>query len=230
MSLYWRNNPDLKNVELPQTIMQPFWHPDARQLDDYKFCMLSEAKPVIRLYFILTLALTALTISTLAMYEILKSSQYTHLLEQFLNNPLANQPHTIALVGLVSFPLLYIFMKAYPGRVICFNRKEHTLRYPDSTLLPKFHEASYDDFQAKIIHLKNPFGKRKTQLVLLHKTSHDVICLANSFASAQSLTGFWSFLVQYMNRGGPLPDVPALHHYPDTTQGIIHQHSTTYSL
>lgn len=229
MSLFWRNNSDLKNVDLPQTIMQPFWHPDARQLDDHKFCsQLADEKPLLRLYTILMLACAALTVSAMAIYEILNSAQYNLLLEQFLSDPLTNQPHTNALTGLLAIPLLYVFIKAYPPRAICFDRKEHSLLYPDNSLMPKYQIASYDDFQGKIIHLKNLFGKRKTCLILVHKTSHEAICLANSFGSPQSLTGYWSFIVQYMNRGAPLPDVPALHDYPDTTPGIIRQHSTNY--
>ena len=230
MPLFWRKNTDLKNVDLPQTIMQPFWHPNARQLDDHKFCtLLPDSKPFIRLYIILALALAALATSALAIYEILNSDQYNQLLEQFLINPLANQPHTITLVGLLAIPLLYIFIKAYTARVICFDRKQHKLLLPTRSLLPKIQEISYDEFQGKIDHLKNLFGKRKTRLILVHKISHEVICLANTFSSPQALTGYWSFIVQYMNTGAPLPDVPALHDYPDTTPGIIHQHSTNYS-
>lgn len=230
MPLFWRNNRDLKNVDLPQSIMQPFWHPNARQLDDHKFCtLLPNQKSLIRLYTILAMALTALTISALAICEILNSAQYNQLLEQFINNPLANQPHTIALTGLLAIPLLYVFIKAYPARTICFDRNEHKLHYPNNNLLPKLQEIEYDEFQGKIVHHKNLFGKRKTRLLLVHKTSHETICLANSSRSPQSLTGYWSFIVQYMNPGAPLPDVPALHDYPDTTPGIIHQHTTSYS-
>ncbi|MCW8956168.1 MAG: hypothetical protein OQL09_04735 [Gammaproteobacteria bacterium] len=231
MSLFWRKNPDLKNVDLPQTIMQPFWHPDAQQLDDHKFCtQLPDAKPLIRLYAILTLALMALTISALAICEIMNSAQYNQLLEQFINKPLANQPHTIALTGLLAIPLLYIFIKAYPARVICFDRKENRLYYPGNCLIPRIRIINYNDFQGKIYHLKSLFGKRKTRLILMHKTSHEIICLANTFSSPQALTGYWSFIEQYMNPGAPLPDVPAPHDYPDTTPGIIRQHSTNYSL
>lgn len=230
MPLFWRKNPDLKNVDLPQTIMQPFWHPDARQLDEHKFCaLLPDAKPLLRLYGILILALAAITISSLALCEILNSADYQLLLEQFLHQPLARQPHTIALVGVLAIPLLYVFIKAYPARVICFNRKQHTLKSPLNSLMPKFQEIDYNEFQGKIDHLKSLFGKRKTRLVLVHKTRQDIICLATTFSSPQSLTGYWSFIVQYMNPGAPLPDVPALHEYPDTTPGIIHQQSTNYS-
>lgn len=230
MSLFWRKNTDLKHVELPQTIMQPFWHPHPRQLDDQKFCTeLPDAKPLIRLYTVLASALASLAVSSLAIYEIMNSAQYHLLLEQFLNRPLANQPHSIALIGLLALPLLYIFIKAYPPRIICFDRQQHKLKLPLNRLMPKLQEINYDEFQGKVDHLKNLFGKRKTRLVLVHKTSHEVICLANTFGSPQSLTGYWSFIVQYMTPGAPLPDVPALHQYPDTTPGIILQQSTSYS-
>ncbi|MFW2372179.1 MAG: hypothetical protein ACN4GM_03595 [Gammaproteobacteria bacterium] len=230
MPIFWRKNPDLKDVDLPQTIMQPFWHPDTRQLDEHKFCtLLPDAKPLARLYGILALALTAIAVSSLAICEILNSADYTQLLEQFLHKPLANQPHTIALVGLLAIPLLYLFIKAFPARVICFDRKQHKLKFPVNSLMPRFQEINYTEFQGKIDHVKSLFGKRKTRLVLVHRDSHEVICLANTFSSPQALTGYWSFIVQYMNPGAPLPDVPALHEYPDTTPGIIRQHSTNYS-
>ena len=71
MSFYWRNHPDLPDVDLPQAIMRPFWHPETLKLDDKQFCMLLELnRPVFTAGFILLVSFAVIAWASLQFYEI----------------------------------------------------------------------------------------------------------------------------------------------------------------
>ncbi len=44
--------------------------------------------------------------------------------------------------------------------------------------------------------------------------------LTASITGIDTPLAYWSFLVQYINKNAPLPDVPALDEYPNRTQGL----------
>ncbi len=226
MSIYWRINPDLGSVDMPQTLMRPFWHPVCTSLDDKQFCLtLPHEKPVIRASLFLFVSLLLLAVSSYALITLNQLNQ----LELLLAQPLANSYTQASLLILATPPLLYVFYRAQQARRLCFDRQNHLISYPQKGLFAHYHEYSYDDFQGRIEHLKSLLGKRKSRLVLVNNHNQHVICLVETLDNPQSLAGYWSFIVQYMKPDAPLPDVPALHDYPNTTPGVIHQKATDYS-
>jgi len=198
MSIYWRSHPDLPDVDLPQTIMRPFWHPETIRLDDKQFCIrLDKDRPV----------LTAMMIGE----------------KFYIELAIAGGLLVAAMLG------FYLFYRVNQVRFICFRRDSHSIFYSRRGLIPKFQELGYEEFQGTIKNMKSLLGKRQSMLALVHKDRKQSVILTATTANPQSLAGFWSFIVQYMKVDGPLPDVPALHQYPNRTPGVIHHGTIDYS-
>ena len=106
-------------------------------------------------------------------------------------------------------------------RKIDFNRQLRTVHSSRTSLLPHYLHYDYDELVGAIECFKNPFGKRKSWLVLKNQTNNHKIRLCYTYGSPQILIGYWSFIVQFMKKDGPLPDVPELHQYPDKIEGVM---------
>jgi hypothetical protein len=63
-------------------------------------------------------------------------------------------------------------------------------------------------------------GESRHLLIMVHRlTGHGPI-LENSVLGIDRPLGVWSFLVQYMDKEGPLPNVPELANCPNLTDGL----------
>lgn len=226
MSIYWRRHPDLPDVDLPQAIMRPFWHPETIRLDDKQFCIsLDLGRPVISALAILLLSCAVLIIAGLRYLEI-----YTRYMQlQRLNQPMYIDLGIASVLLIVALLGFYLFYRVIQARYVCFRRESHSIYFPGGGLVPRYQEVDYDEFRGSIRNLKNIFGKRQSILALDHVDGKQSILLTRTTRNPQSLAGFWSFIVQYMKQDGPLPDVPALHQYPNRTPGVIHASTVDYS-
>ena len=227
MSIYWRKQTNLPDTELPQAIMRPFWHPTAEQLDDKQFKItLPEERPVLLASMILTLSISAIIVAFFILYELfLDNTSYRH----NITADTYNITGFALLLILAAVGLLFIFSKIIQKRSLIFDRQSHSLNYPKKGIFPRFFEDDYDTFTGKIIQLKSPFGRRLSILALENQNNSDVIYVYSTYKSPQSLAGYWSFIVQYMKPDAPLPDVPLLHDYPNTTPGVLQKNTIDYS-
>lgn len=226
MALYWRTHPDLTNVDLPQTIMRPFWHPEALQLNDTCFCIpLNINQPRVFALLVLACSLGVLALAAFGTFDVyMQYAKSGHIDPvRYPDLGLAGGMVLAALAG------LYLFSRMSQPRHICFNRASHRITFSTCGLLPRTLERSYDEFQGMIMHQKNLLGKRRSILALQHRDQQQLIQLALTRDNPQILAGFWSFIVQYMKPGAPLPDVPALHEYPNKTPGVLHHSTIDYS-
>jgi hypothetical protein len=226
MSLYWNKHSEKTDTLLPQTIMRPFWHPVEISLDDQNFCIeLNHDKPLFSSLLVLLLSLISFVTSLFLIFNYYLNFQMSALWgEQSIYSLLK-----FFSVFLLATTLLFLFFKMSKLRALRFNRKNHQISYPKQGFLVKYFNEDYDNFLGKIEYTKNPFGRRKANLLLEHVEDKHLILLCSTYENPQSLVGYWSFIVQYMKKGAPLPDVPGLHHYPNKTAGIIHQKTIDYS-
>lgn len=226
MFIYWRRHPDLSPVDLPQTIMRPFWHPEAVQLDDNRFCIRLELdRPVIAAAIMLIVSVCIITVAGLQFYETYMAHTLNGIPKQRLYQELA-VAGGLLVASMLGF---YIFYRIHKARYICFKRDTHSIHFPRQGLIPSYVELDYDEFQGRIEHRKNLLGGRMSVLMLAHDDRKQSILLTSTRDNPQTLAGFWSFLVQYMKKDAPLPDVPALHEYPNKTPGVIHHSTINYT-
>jgi hypothetical protein len=218
MSLYWRKHHTNQNTDLPQKIMRPFWHPEAEKLNDEIFSMiLSHERPKFIQFIVLLLTIPLLYFSITGFLQ--ASASINNI------NALSDQDIYLLLSNLTmlitAFLLYFLFSKIIKQRHLCFDRKQHNVLSAKKSILPKYLNHDYDDMLGAIECYKNLFGKRKSWLVLKHKTEKYKIRLYYTYDSPQELIGYWSFIVQYMKKNAPLPEVPALHQYPDKLEGVV---------
>lgn len=218
MSLYWRKHQTTQNTDLPQTIMRPFWHPEAEKLDDEVFStILSHERPKYIHYIVLCLSLP------LFYFSINGFIQNKHLvldINDWNNEDIYYFISHITML-MTAILLVYLFSKMIKQRHLIFNRKQHNVYSSNRSLIPHYYNHDYDHLLGAIECYKNWFGKRKSWLVLKHKDEHHKIRLYYTYKNPQELIGYWSFIVQYMKKSAPLPEVPALHQYPDKIEGVV---------
>lgn len=224
----WRKYPELADVVLPQKIMRPFWHPNANKIDNHVFSTdLPYERPLLICGGILMSAILCLAVAVFAIWRHLHTSEpRTEIDDELIITILV----TVMALGVGGF-LINLFIKAVPARHWELDRQTHKITMPTNKLVPGYFTDQYDQFQAKILHEINIFGRRRTRLVMEYQKSGQQICIFTSSDAANNMmVGYWSFIVQYMKPDAPLPDVPALNHFPNTTQGVQQQISNTYTL
>jgi len=218
MSLYWRKYKTNQNTDLPQKIMRPFWHVEAEKLNDKVFStVLLHEKPKILQYVILFLTLPLFHFSVNGFLLFKKTLSDIRI----WNNNDIYLFISFSAVLVIAFLLIFLFFKMTRQRILSFNREKHTICSAKGALLPHYLNHNYDELTGAIECYKNIFGKRKTWLVLKHQAEKYKIRLCYTYDSPQDLIGYWSFIVQYMKKDAPLPDVPALCQYPDRIKGVI---------
>lgn len=206
--------------------MRPFWHPRAVKIDDEDYCVtLPDEQPLLLAIFILLAAMTCLSsaafTTTLYIPQLNTPIQWT--------NELIIALSLIVALVICSVLLLVFFTRIMRSRHFTLNRKNRNTTVPGPTLIPTLYSDKYENFQGMILHEKNLFGRRRARLVLQHLPSGQLISLYTTYDTPQTLAGYWSFIVQYMKPGAQLPDVPALHHYPNTTPGVRPHPTIDYS-
>jgi hypothetical protein len=223
----WRKYPELADVLLPQKIMRPFWHPKANAVDDHAYASdLPYERPLFICSLILIGVLSGLGLAAYVVWVYLQS----HGAITRLDNDLAIMLLVVVTVLVFAGFLLRIFIKAVPARHWKLERQKQQVTVPSHTLLPKYFTDSYDQFQAKLLHEINIFGRRRTRLVIEYLKTGQQICIFSTTDPTDVLVGYWSFIVQYMKPNAPLPDVPTLNHYPNTTPGVHQQITNKYTL
>lgn len=223
----WRKYPELAEVVLPQKIMRPFWHPKANAIDNKVYSTdLPYERPLLICSGILISAILCLAVAAFAIWRHMHTSEPRMEID---NELIITVLVTLAALGLGG-ALINLFIKAVPARHWELNRESHKLTVPTKKLVPVYITDQYSEFQAKILHEINLFGKRRTRLVVEHPKSGLQICIFSTTDSANVLVGYWSFIVQFMKPDAPLPDVPSLNHYPNTTPGVRRQITNNYTL
>jgi hypothetical protein len=226
MTLLWRKHQELADIALPQKVMRQFWHPKANTLDDEQYCTnLPNELPLLVASIVLLAALSSLSI---AVYLASLNVHIIYAQITWTNELIVMFTAIFSLIA-ISVVLLVYFTRIIRARHMCINRKTRSTTVPGPTLIPTHYSDNYNNFQGMILHEKNLFGRRRARLVLQHLPSGQIISLYTTYDTPQTLAGYWSFIVQYMKPGAQLPDVPALHHYPNTTPGVRPHPTIDYS-
>lgn len=223
----WRKYPELADVILPQKIMRPFWHPKANTLDDKVYSSdLPYERPVLICGGILLCAIVCLGVAAYVIWRQLHNTELRIVIDDAL---IISILVTFLVLGLGGY-LIHLFIKAVPARHWQLDRQTHRVTMPTGKLIPGYFTDQYQGFQAKILHEINIFGSRRTRLVIEYQKTGQQICIFTTQDAPNVLVGYWSFIVQFMKPASPLPDVPALNHLPNTTQGVRQQISNNYTL
>jgi hypothetical protein len=133
--------------------------------------------------------------------------------------PIALSVAVIALV--VSLALKHLENKLQPTRFIIFDRNKGTVSFPlaltsggGRATLP------WCEMAGRLSLGPTVAGETHHLLILVHINTGQGPILDDWMFGIDHPLGVWSFIVQYMNKDGPLPDVTDLHHCANTTPGL----------
>jgi len=123
-------------------------------------------------------------------------------------------------VSLLVGVFLHIVSYLIPSRQAVFDRTTGTVRTPNHPLVrKKATETPFEEWEAITTFHYTQIGA-PTHRIFIRNTKIPYVVLVGQTATFDEVLGMWSFLLQYMKRDAPLPDVPDLAQYPNRTKGL----------
>jgi hypothetical protein len=120
--------------------------------------------------------------------------------------------------------LMHYFAKRlskHPTKFRVFDREKGELSLYKGWLINKhLFTAPWEEWGARLWVASTSVGAAEHNLSLVHLPSNSTWILYSSMGSIEPLLGYWSFIVQYMDKNAPLPDIPDLEQYPNRTIGL----------
>jgi len=127
----------------------------------------------------------------------------------------------VALVALVlALTIHYISTRMKHNQFTVFDRELGTVHFPKGLFSSKVYEDPWEDWSARLVVASTSVGVPEHNLFLLHKPTHMMGFLSASLNGIDDVLAYWSFLVQYMDKNAPLPDVEGLKQYPNRSKGL----------
>jgi hypothetical protein len=100
-----------------------------------------------------------------------------------------------------------------------YDRETGMLRNEYGWFKRKYHEIPFWECHGRLVSGPNHFGIIKHSLHFSHPTYGLGTTVVESSTYDVPL-GYWSFLIQYMDKNKPLPDIPYLKDYPNRDPGL----------
>jgi hypothetical protein len=119
----------------------------------------------------------------------------------------------------IALPLHKYGKRLKRNRFHIYNRETGIIRKQYGWFKVKYNERPFWECEGRIVSAPNHFGLMRHTLFL----SHPSVGLGTAVLEGADYDlplGFWSFLVQYMDKSKPLPDVQYLKEYPNKEQGL----------
>ena len=136
----------------------------------------------------------------------------------------ATKDSTALYIGLTAFIISILFFvvskKLKPSKFKIFDREHGTVTIPHPfKSKPRYH-APWTEFAGRIMLTPTNAGTPRHELHLFHIPSGKGNFICSSAYEVDLVLSVWSFLVQYMTKDEPLPNVPDLKSYGHTTDGL----------
>jgi len=99
-----------------------------------------------------------------------------------------------------------------------YDREKGTIRREYGWFKLKYHEMTFWESEAYLVSGSNQMGLMRHMLFLFHPSGQSF--LVTEGADYDWPLGYWSFLLQYMDKSKPLPDILSLKKYPGKEPGL----------
>ena len=124
------------------------------------------------------------------------------------------------LIGLPAGIFFHLLSYLIKPRQVVFDRTTGMVRTPAHPLLfRKATETPFEEWEAISWFYYTQIGS-PTYNFLVRNTKIRYPVLMGVSATFDEVLGMWSFLLQYMKKDAPLPDIPSLAKYPNRTKGL----------
>lgn len=191
---------------LPKRLLRPFFYREPFSLDDERYVVVSSLDGSTYVFVLMGI-----------MYVVAAGAGLGSVISRF-REPVAIAVTVIALV--IALALHYRFRTMEPRKFAVFDRKGGTVQLPCGVFSKKVIEAPWHEWSGRLWLESSSTGVGRHILSLVHLPSYRLWELHNDVINTDSLLGIWSFLVQYMDKEGPLPDVSELEAYHNRTKGL----------
>lgn len=108
------------------------------------------------------------------------------------------------------------FLKS--NRFNVYDRETGTIRREYGWRNLKYREIPFWESEGYLMSAHNQMGLMRHMLMLRHPTKGSFLLIEG--ADLDLPLGYWSFLVQYMDKSKPLPDIPYLADHPNREPGL----------
>jgi hypothetical protein len=129
-------------------------------------------------------------------------------------------PEVTLLALIVAVTMHYASKRMKHNQFTIFDREKGTVTFPRGMFQSGVLEGPWEDWSARLWVQSTSVGAADHTLSLVHLPTGLMGMLTASLAGIDTPLGYWSFLVQYMDKDAPLPDVPKLKDYPNRTKGL----------
>jgi len=191
--------------KLPREITRPFEVVGAEELDDRELRISPSWGMGMWLYLLRNFSLVAATMGGAGL-----------LVRSFDDDT----SFWLFVVGLSLALLFFIASRLLKPRQVVFDRTTGMVRTPAHPLLFREPtETPFEEWEAVSTFHYTQIGSPTFRLFVRNTKIRYPVLMGVS-ATFDEVLGMWSFLLQYMKKDAPLPDVPDLEQYPNRTKGL----------
>lgn len=135
-----------------------------------------------------------------------------------LQEPIALIVAIVALV--VAITMHYTSKRMKHNQFTVFDREKGTVTFPRGMFQKGVLEGPWENWSARLWVQSSYAGAAEHTLSLVHLPTGLMGMLTVSITGVDFPLGYWSFLVQYMDKNAPLPKCAHLEKYPNLTTGL----------
>lgn len=204
---HWAHRIKAPGKHLPKRLLRPFVVPTYHRLDEKQLALVAEGdkRNWVNMLRGFSYAFAAGGGATWAAFH--------------FKEPISLSVAIIALT--LSFVFKYLENTIKPTRFIIFDREQGTVSFPLGWTSGGGRATfPWNEMVGRLSLGPTVAGESRHLLIMVHRlTGHGPI-LMKCIMGIDYPLGVWSFLVQYMDKDGPLPNVPELAHCPNLTDGL----------
>lgn len=204
----------MPGTPLPKRLLRPFTYYKSNDLDDkqYKIVVGHDKKEVFAVIWLLP------AVVVFGGLLVLIGVVYDGPDTWFDDNPYFLPIFIFSVI--LTIIIKFASKKMKPKKFTIFDRENGMITIP-SVFLPRPRlYRPWEEFTGRVILTSSSVGAPRHELLLMHIPSSKGWFLDASILDVDSVLGFWSFLVQYMDTSKPLPDVPELTQYGEVSNGL----------
>ncbi len=205
---FWQRYMDKYGIKkLPREIVRPFRVCAAEELDDKELRIAPSWGMEMWLYILRNLAYTAAFVGL--MVSLVAPTKF--------DTPIYAK---LFFVSLTAGVILHVASYLIPKRQAVFDRTTGMVRTPNHPLIrKKATETPFEEWEAISRFYYTEIGSPTYEL-FVRNTRIPYVVMLGVTSTFDGVLGMWSFMLQYMKKDAPLPDVPDLEQYPNRTKGL----------
>lgn len=185
-------------------LLRPFYHETPKRLDEKQYVIPSISSLKDGLHFFYG-----------GLYMIAGTAAFGWSLTKFEVDPAL----WVTLICLaIAIPAHIYGRSLKQDRFIIYDRERGIVRLEYGWFRLKYREIPFWESEGYLVTSPNHAGLMRPTLHLQHQSKGSFVIVEG--AEYDLPLGYWSFLIQYMDKSKPLPDVPWLEDYPNKEPGL----------